>query len=186
MLPQHGLTKGARSVPGIHTWEPQAAKAECTSPTAMPPRQPHNYTLFNKPELNSYLFYLQKLSISLMGISKQKLRHWESVLRSFFVEWLPCHLHYNDTICWISGQLWEVFISGKNIKIIMCYCVAQCIYKACPSTKSIRIQLTESEQATKWVENFFTVLLLCSLNIPQSTPGKYWAHFLSVLTYYHL
>ena len=36
-LPQHGLTTGAMSAPGIRTSEPRAAEVECSHLTAAPP-----------------------------------------------------------------------------------------------------------------------------------------------------
>ena len=39
-LPQHGLTNGAMSAPGIRTGKPSVAKAECENLTTAPPGRP--------------------------------------------------------------------------------------------------------------------------------------------------
>ena len=47
-LPQHGLPSGAMSAPGVQTGEPQAAEAERSYLTAVPPGQPPVLIFFSE------------------------------------------------------------------------------------------------------------------------------------------
>ena len=78
MLPQHGLTCGARSAPGIQTQEPWAAKVEGVNLTTMPLGGPY-FMLFDVT-VNTIVFLISLLDC-LFQVYKNKTFIFVSVLR---------------------------------------------------------------------------------------------------------
>ena len=129
MLPQHGLTSTARSVPMIWTCEPRAAKAEHTNLAATPPASPSMSPFLSSISLTEPFLKLLKKFLNLIFqftnsffdcfLSALPLIHWVvcSNHKIFYTQYFELILLYNCLLLlyqYLSLSLWRSFLFYFN------------------------------------------------------------------------